>query len=135
MAAGAGAGAVWAYWIAAGASIVGTAIDIDAQRKTAAIRAEQLEDEIQAAELIALEAENERLIDLQLANDDILVNAGNVDPFASLSLVAAREFNFRQLNDDVQSIRLNLLQEKSGAQKGISILNSNRTAMLNAGIL
>lgn len=128
-------GATFYYWVATAAAAAGTAIQVDAGIKDAEIRADQLKDEIQAAELAALDAENQRLIELQLANDEILVNAGNVDPYASLSLVASRKFNFQQLHEDVANIRLNLLQEKSGASKGISILNMNRKAMLNAGIL
>lgn len=128
-------GATFYYWVATAAAAAGTAVQVDAGIKDAQIREEQLKDEIQAAEIAALDAENQRLIDLRLVNEEILANSGNVDPYASLSLVAAREFNFRQLNEDVENIRLNLAQERSGVSKGLSILQTNRNAMLNAGIL
>ena len=122
------------YWLLA-ATAVGTGVQVDAGLQSS-YRQEQLDKEEQKAqELIALDQENERLRDLRSANDEIGVRAGGIDAFASPSLIAARQFNFKMVNEDIQNIRLNLQARRSGLHTRIGILGSNRTALKGGGFL
>lgn len=128
-------GATFFLWMATAAAAAGTAIQVDAQMKEADARKAQLKEEMQAAELAALDAENQRLIDLTFANQHISANAGGIDAFASLSLIAMRKFNFEQAFKDISNERFNLALRRSATGRSIGILNMNKTASLNSGIL
>ena len=123
------------YYLALGATAVGTAIDIDQQRRDAHERERQLKEEKQAEELIALDQENQRLRELREANDEIGAFANGIDAFASPSLIAARQYNFKVANEDIANIRLNLATGRSGIDRQIGILRSNRSTLKTSGFL
>ena len=83
------------YYIAIAASAAGALIEADNANIQALERARILEQELKTKELLALDEENQRLRDLQLANDLIGVGAGVVLADASLSLMAAGPLNFK----------------------------------------
>jgi hypothetical protein len=124
-------GATFYYYLAAAA---GTAITVQDQRFANEVREQQLEEELRTKGLAALDEENERLRSLSFANEELMVNAGGVDAFASPSLIAARNFNFRIGMEDITNIRLNLQTARSGIAARIGILKHNSRAVLTAGI-
>ena len=124
-------GATFYYFMAAAA---GTAVNVQDQRFANEVREQQLEEELRSRELAALDEENDRLRSLTMANDELLVNAGGVDAFASPSLIAARNFNFKIGMEDITNIRLNLQSARSGVAARIGILKHNSRAVATAGI-
>ena len=82
----------------------------------------------------ALDEENERLIQLRLANEDMLVQNSGIEAWASPSLLAARAFNFRMGMDDIENIRINKFSARAGISAQIAILKSNSRATALAGI-
>jgi len=123
------------YYIAVAAMAAGALIEADNANIEALERARILEAELKAEALRALEQENERLINLRLANDEILAMAGGVDPYASPSLVAARKFNFKTFAEDQASAQLNLSQIKATGSAQIRIFNRNARVAIQTGIL
>lgn len=92
-------------------------------------RQRQLDLEMTNVKLQALDEENERLQELSFANSSIIANSGNIDPFASMSLIAARSFNFRQNEGDLSTIQTNLAASRAQIATQISISKRNiRTA-------
>ena len=71
---------------------------------------------------------------MQYANDDISARAGGIDAFASPSLIAAREFNFRMGMTDIENTRLNVAANRAGISSRISVLKANSRATMTAGI-
>ena len=116
--------------ISAGGTAITTADNISANKA----REKQLERELQANELAALDQENRRLIELREANDQILANAGGIEAYASASLVAARAFNFTMAMEDIANIGVNLAASRSGISTRIGILQSNSRASRAGGI-
>ena len=123
------------YYLALAATATGTAIDINQQRRDAHARERQLEEEKRAEELIALDQENQRLRELREANDEIGAFASGIDAFASQSLIAARQYNFKVINEDIANIRMNLATGRSGIDRQIGILRSNRSTLKTSGFL
>ena len=121
------------YWAYAAAA-AGTVVTVQDQRYANAMRQQQLEEELRSNELAALDEENNRLMALRLANDEMLVNAGGIDAWASPSLIAARNFNFRMGMQDITNIRYNLQAARSGVASRISVLKANSRAVTTAGI-
>jgi hypothetical protein len=133
MAAAAAGGNALYYWtlaIAAAGTVVQTQDQIAANRE----RQKILEQELRSNELAALDEENNRLIALRLANDDMLVNAGGVDAWASPSLIAGRAFNFQMGMQDIANIRFNVADSRAAISARIGILQNNSSAIKTAGI-
>ncbi len=123
------------YYIAIAASAAGALIEADNANIQALERARILEQELKTEELRALDEENQRLRDLQLANDLIGVNAGGVLAYASPSLMAARKFNFKLFAEDQANAQLNLATTRAGTSAKIRIFNRNARVALQLGIL
>jgi len=121
------------YWAYAAAA-AGTYVTVQDQKYANAMRQQQLEEELRSNELSALDEENNRLMALRLANDEMLVNAGGIDAWASPSLIAARNFNFRMGMQDITNTRYNLQAARSGVASRISVLKANSRAVTTAGI-
>jgi hypothetical protein len=122
------------FYIAMAAMAAGTAVTtmdtINANKRRQMI----LEQELRSNELAALDEENQRLIQLRHANEDMLANAGGVDAWASPSLIAARAFNFQMGMEDIENIRFNVSSARAGISAKIAILKSNSRATAAAGI-
>jgi len=122
------------FYIAMAAMAAGTAITtidtINANKR----REQILEQELRQLELQALDEENERLIQLRLANEEMLVQNDGIEAWASPSLLAARAFNFRMGMQDIENIRLNKFSARAGISAQIAILKSNSRATAAAGI-
>lgn len=130
-----GGASIFFYILATTAAVAGTAVQTAEGIRTAKRRQLVLEQEIRTNELAALDEENKRLEDLRYANEDILANAGGIDAYASLSLIAARRFNFKIGMEDILTIRFNQLNSDAALSARISILKSNRKALKTSGIL
>ena len=122
------------FYLASAAAAAGTAITTIDTINSNRERERVLEAELRANDLKALDDENQRLIALREANDQILANSGGIEAYASPSLIAARAFNFRMGMDDISNIRLNQASEKAGISARISILRANSKASLASGI-
>lgn len=113
---------------------VGTGISvynqIDANRRRQAV----LEAELRSAELAALDEENQRLQALREANDMMLANAQGIEAWASPSLIAGREFNFRMTHQDIENTRFNLMTEKANIGAKIGMLQKNSRLAVAKGI-
>lgn len=122
------------FYIAMAAMAAGTAVTtmdtINANKRRQMI----LEQELRSNELAALDEENQRLIQLRLANEEMLANSGGVDAWASPSLIAAREFNFQMGMEDIENIRFNVASARAGISAKIGILKANSRATAAAGI-
>ena len=123
------------YYVAVAAMAAGALVEADNANIQALERARILEQELKTEELRAIEQENERLIELRLANDDILLRSGGVDPYASASLVAARKFNFKTFSDDQAAAQLNLSTTRASTSAQIRIFNRNARVAIQTGIL
>ncbi len=124
-------GATYFYLAAMAAATAVTVSDqISANKQRQAI----LEAELRSNELAALDEENQRLLALRFANDDMLTHAGGVDAWASPSLIAARHFNFQMGMEDIENIRHNLTTSRATISARIGILKANSRATLTAGI-
>ena len=121
------------YWSLA-AVAAGTVVQADADIKQSEERQRILAQELKTTELAALAEENVRLSALALANSDVIANAGGVDAYASASLTAVRQFNFRVTNESIADLRLNLATSRAGTSAQIRILKSNNKAVQTAGI-
>ena len=121
------------FYIAMAAMAAGTVVTtidtINANKR----RQQILEQELRQQELQALDEENQRLISLRLANEDMLVQNSGIEAWASPSLLAARAFNF-QMGEDISNIRLNKFAARAGTSAQIAILKSNSRATAIAGI-
>jgi len=123
------------FYIAMAAAAAGTAVttmDTIAANKE---RERILEAELRSSELAALDEENRRLAGLREANDELLAGAGGIDAWASLSLIAARAFNFKMGMQDIENIRLNIAGVRAGISARIGILKANSRATMTSGIL
>jgi hypothetical protein len=129
------AGGEAVYYIAVAAMAAGAIVEADNANIEALERARILEAELKAEELRALDQENERLINLRLANDLISVNAGGVGAYSSPSLMAARKFNFRMFAEDQAAAQLNLATTRASTSAQIRIFNRNARVALQTGIL
>ena len=122
------------FYIAMAAAAAGTVVTtldtIDANRRRQAI----LEQEIRSEELAALDEEVQRLRALRMANDELLVGADGIDAWASPSLIAAREFNFKMGLEDIANSRYNVGDVRAGIGARINILKRNTRASAAAGI-
>jgi len=115
--------------MAAGA-VVTTLDQIEANKR----REQILEQELRALELKALDDENARLIQLRLANEQMLVANSGIEAWASPSLIAARAFNFQMGFEDTANIRFNKFSARAGVSAQIAILKANSRAVATAGI-
>jgi hypothetical protein len=113
----------------------GTAYSVSEQNAESRERQRLLEEELRGEELAALDEENERLKELRLANQEIIAGSGNIDPYASASLVAARRFNFQTTLDDVANIRYNITSYRRSVSARIGIFRRNRSAATTMGML
>ncbi len=123
------------YYIATAAAVGGTIVTTLDEIESNKARQKILEQEIRTNELKALDAENQRLEQLRFADDDILANAGGIDAYASASLIAGRQFNFKIGMEDILNIRFNQLNSDAALSARISILRGNRRAAQTSGIL
>jgi len=123
------------YYIAVAAMAAGALIEADNANIEALERARILEAELKAEELRALDEENERLINLNLANQELLAGAGGVGAYASPSLMAARKFNFKTFADDKAAAQLNLATTRASTSAQIRIFNRNARVAIQTGIL
>lgn len=130
-----GGTSVYLYYAAAAAAAGAAITEGQAQAAAALERARVLEEELRQTELAALDEENERLKALRFANEQILVNAGGVDPYASPSLTAARQYNFKVAESDILNLGLSTAAARSGTSVQIKILKRNARAAINSGIL
>lgn len=122
------------FYIYMAFAAAGTAVTVQDQRNANRMREMQLNEELRSNELAALDEENNRLMALRLANDELLTNAGGIDAWASPSLIAARNFNFQMGMEDITNLRYNLQGQRSGIANRIGILQANSKAVLTAGI-
>lgn len=122
------------FYLYMAATAAGTVVTTQNQIKTNKARQMQLDAELRSNELAALDEENQRLMALQFANDEMVVSAGGIDAWASPSLIAARNFNFQMGMEDITNIRQNLMATRAGIESRISILKSNTRAARTAGI-
>ena len=122
------------FYLALAAMTAGTVISTTDTIRANKERAAQLESELRDNELAALDEENRRLLALREANDDLLVNAGGIDAYASPSLIAARSFNFKIGMQDIENTQYNLLAARAATSVAIGILKRNSRATLQAGI-
>lgn len=116
--------------VAATGVAVQTANQIEANKRREAI----LQQELQSNELAALDEENERLRAIRYANDEMLAKSGGVEAWASPSLIAMREFNFKVGFEDIQNTRYNIMNERAGIAARIGILKQNTRASIQSGI-
>ena len=123
------------YYIAVAAAAAGALIEADNANIEALERARILEQELKTEALRAIDEENQRLIDLRLANDLLTVNAGGIGAYSSPSLVAARKFNFRMFAEDQANAQLNLATTRASTSAQIRIFNRNARVALQTGIL
>jgi len=122
------------YWLMATAA-AGTAVSVVDTKNTNDERERVLKEELRSNELAALDEENERLIALREANDEILANAGGIEAWASPSLLAARIWNFQVGFKDIDNINFNRANVRSGISARIGVLQRNSRATLTSGIL
>ena len=123
------------YYIAAAAAATGAIVNARNQQRNEAIRQQLLEQERTNAELAALDEENQRLALLAYANSDVIANAGNIDPFASESLLALRAEQHREANVDIGNIRTNLATSRANVSAMINISRHNSKVAGQIGIL
>lgn len=123
------------FYLGVAASAAGQVVAAENTRKNEQRRQIQLKLEMKNAELAALDEENERLRMLDLANSEAIANAGNLDPFASPSLMALRRFNFEIANQDIANIRTNLATSRAGFSMQLAISRSNERTARTTGIL
>lgn len=116
--------------VAATGVVVQTANQIEANKRREAI----LQQELQSNELAALDEENQRLRAIRYANDEMLAKSGGIEAWASPSLIAMREFNFKMGFEDIQNTRYNIMNERAGIAARIGILKKNSRATIQAGI-
>jgi hypothetical protein len=122
------------FYIAMAAMAAGTVVTTIDQINANKRREQILEQELRALELKALDDENARLIQLRLANEDMLVQNSGIEAWASPSLLAARAFNFQMGFEDISNIRFNKFSARAGISAQISILKSNSRAAQLSGI-
>lgn len=127
-------GGATAFYFYMAATAAGTAITVNDQVNANKRRQMVLEQELRSNELAALDEENRRLQTLRFANEDMIVNAGGIDAWASPSLIAARHFNFKMGMEDITNIRTNLAATRAGISARIGILKSNSRATIAGGI-
>ena len=121
-------------YILMAAMAAGTVVETTARVNENKERQRVLEEELRSAELAALDEENQRLLALREANESILAGAGGIDAYASPSLIASREFNFRMGMQDIANTRLNIAQKRSATAARIGILKDNTRATRFAGL-
>lgn len=121
--------------IAFTASAAATVLDVQSTRADEKLRRQQLAREKKNAELAALDEENERLIMLQAANSDAIARSGNLDPFASPSLLALRDANLREASKDLANIQLNLATSRADISTRIAISKRRSRVAKTSGIL
>lgn len=122
------------FYIAMAAMAAGTVVTTIDQINANKRREQILEQELRALELKALDDENARLIQLRLANEDMLVRNSGIEAWASPSLIAARAFNFQMGFEDIENIRFNKFSARAGISAQIAILKSNSRAAQLSGI-
>lgn len=122
------------FYLAMAATAAGTAVSVVNTIENNKARELILEQELRSNELLALDEENQRLISLREANDDMLVRAGGIEAWSSPSLLAGRAFNFQMGMQDIANIRFNKLNSDAAISARIGILRSNSNATLVAGI-
>ena len=122
------------FYIMMAAAAAGTAVSVSDSINSNRERQRVLEQELRSNELAALDEENERLIALREANEEILAGAGNIDPYASPSLLAARAFNFEMGMQDIENIRFNVANARAGVSARIGILKRNSRVATTKGI-
>jgi hypothetical protein len=127
-------GGATAFYFYMAATAAGTAVTVSEQVNANKRRQMVLEQELRSNELAALDEENQRLMGLRLANEEITVGAGGIDAWASPSLIAARHFNFQMGMEDITNIRTNLAATRAGISAKISMLKSNSRASILGGI-
>ncbi len=123
------------FYFAMAATAAGTAVSTIDTINANKARQRILEQELRTNELAALDEENQRLIALREANDELLVNSGGIEAYGSPSLIAARAFNFQMGMEDIENIRFNQKSSEAGISARILILKSNSHATLTSGIL
>lgn len=117
--------------LTAGASVVqGRAVS-----ETEALRRRSLKNEERQEELNAQQQELTRQQELRYVQGEALVNAGNIDPYSSASLLARRRFNQEQAERDVRNIKLNLSFAKGNISNSILASTKRGDAAELSGLL
>lgn len=124
------AGWIW-YVIAA----VGTYYTARTSMEAEDERNRQLEADRRSAENLAKAEEVARLEELYYANSDIIANAKGIDAYASPSLTAIRQFNFRMHQQNVDDITDNLVADRAAIGAMIKANRRNKRALLIGGML
>jgi len=123
------------FYIGLAAMAGGQIVSANAAAEESRERARILEQELRTSELAAMQDENNRLSALNFANQDIIANAGGIDAYASPTLTALRQFNFRVHNEAVEDLRLNLATARASTSASVRILRNNARTAMTAGIL
>jgi hypothetical protein len=127
----------WLYYVAVAATAASYYVDARNTEEMEEERRRSLNLDQRNAELQAKAEEVARLEELYYANSDVIARASGVDAYASPSLTAIRQFNFRVAQRDIENINLNLLGQRAGTQSMIRISKMTQrtartTGMLNA---
>ena len=123
------------FYIAMTAAIAGTAVTTVDQINANKARQRLLDEELKNNELAALDEENRRLLQLRMANDEMMTARKGIDAWASPSLIAMRAFNFDMGMQDIENTRLNIQSQRSSIDTKINVLKANNRAILTSGIL
>ena len=123
------------YWIAAAVTAGSYVYEA---RETA-----EMEDERQRAlkldqknaELQAKSEEISRLDELFYANSQIIAGASGIDAYASPSLTAIRQFNFRVAQRDLENLSMNLLNSRAQTASMIKLSKQTSRVAKVTGLL
>ena len=124
-----------AFYIAVAAMAAGEVYQGHVRKVNAQDRIRQLKLESKNATLAALDEETRRLQDLNFANSDVVANAGNLDPYASPSLIAIQQRNRALAEMDMDNIRANLAMQRAAIMSEISITRRNGRAAVTSSII
>lgn len=125
----------WLYYVAIAATatayyVEGRNTDEMEEERRRALRLDQ-----KNAELEAKAAEVARLEELYYANSDVIARASGVDAYASPSLTAIRQFNFKVFERDMENLSLNLLNTRAQTASMIKISKMTGRTAKTSGML
>lgn len=110
-----------AFYIAVAAMAVGEVYQGQVVKRNMEDRNRQLKLESKTASLAAMDEEVRRLQELNYANSDVIARAGNLDPYASPSLIAIQQRNRALAEMDMANIRLNLQNQRAALTAEMAI--------------
>jgi hypothetical protein len=131
-----GIDAIYLLYIAGAATAAASSVvQARAVAETEELRQTAIKNEVRQEQLNAEQEEITRRQELSLANADVIVNSGNIDPFGSQSLLALRRFNLKNTERDVRNIKINLSLIKGQASNEILASRRRAEGAKTAGIL